>query len=132
MKRSRELEEDRYSPSAASDDLDPPLPGEAGLPRSKIAEIDAPEDPAHATSTMICLLHKDKLAFQSYDEYESHYNKTHLNRCLECRRNFPSSYLLAVHIEDCHDSLAEVKRDKGEHTVSDDGLGGPTIHRRAR
>lgn len=62
--------------------------------------------------------HREPLAFKTYDEYEVHYNKSHTNRCLECRKNFPSEHLLNVHIEECHDPLVTVKREKGEHTVS--------------
>ncbi|RSL51999.1 hypothetical protein CEP54_011121 [Fusarium duplospermum] len=62
--------------------------------------------------------HREALAFKTYDEYEVHYNKSHTNRCLECRKNFPSEHLLNVHIEECHDPLVTVKREKGEHTVS--------------
>ncbi|KAF4124136.1 ZnF C2H2 [Geosmithia morbida] len=58
------------------------------------------------------------MTFITYDDYESHYNKFHSNRCLECRRNFPSQHLLGVHIEECHDPLIVVRRDKGEHTYS--------------
>ena len=69
-------------------------------------------------TAMTCLLHRTKLTFGSYQEYESHYNKEHVNRCLECRKNFPSAHLLALHIEECHDAFAAAKREKGEHTVS--------------
>ncbi|KAJ4262199.1 hypothetical protein NW757_000464 [Fusarium falciforme] len=62
--------------------------------------------------------HREPLAFKTYDEYEVHYNKSHTNRCLECRKNFPSEHLLNVHIEECHDPLVTVKREKGEHTYS--------------
>lgn len=62
--------------------------------------------------------HKEPLCFKTYGEYEAHYNKAHTNRCVECRRNFPSEHLLGVHIEDCHDAIVAVLREKGEHTYS--------------
>ncbi|WQF75569.1 Putative Zinc finger protein [Colletotrichum destructivum] len=62
--------------------------------------------------------HKEALTFKSYDEYEAHYAKTHTNRCLECGRNLPSEHLLNVHHEECHDSFAAVRRERGEHTYS--------------
>jgi len=62
--------------------------------------------------------HKETLTFTSYGDYEAHYNKAHSNRCLECRKNFPSEHLLSVHFEDCHDPLAVIRREKGEHTYS--------------
>lgn len=72
------------------------------------------------TAEMKCSLppHPPGLSFPSYEEYEAHYHKAHTNRCLECRKNFPSEHILSLHIEECHDSLAAVRREKGEHTVS--------------
>ena len=80
---------------------------------------DDDDQESHSTA-MRCSLppHRDPLTFTTYGDYESHYNKFHTNRCLECRKNFPSDHLLGVHIEECHDPLVVVRRDKGEHTVS--------------
>ncbi|OTA95723.1 hypothetical protein M434DRAFT_393584 [Hypoxylon sp. CO27-5] len=62
--------------------------------------------------------HRDVLSFKTYAEYEAHHNRTHMNRCVECGKNFPSEHLLNVHIEECHDVFAAVKRERGEHTYS--------------
>ncbi|KAK6207476.1 zinc finger protein [Colletotrichum tabaci] len=80
-----------------------------------LAETAAPDRVA-----MKCSMppHKEALTFKSYDEYEAHYVKTHTNRCLECGRNLPSEHLLNVHHEECHDSFAAVRRERGEHTYS--------------
>lgn len=88
-------------------------------PAAKIAGLDPTESLSQPRMQMKCLLppHKDTLVFSTYSEYESHYNSIHTNRCLECRKNFPSSHLLGLHIEENHDSFTAVKRDKGEHTV---------------
>jgi hypothetical protein len=116
MKRSREPEE--YLESAVrTDDADTVV-----RPNPKIVEIDsAVTDDSLAISdgTMRCSLppHKEPLSFQSYSEFEAHYNSFHTNRCHECRKNFPSEHLLGVHIEECHDPLVIVRREKGEHTV---------------
>ncbi len=105
MKRSRDPDDEAEpsSPSTGSEDLD------SAASRSKIVEID----PGDEAANMACLLHKEKMTFASYSEYESHYNKEHVNRCFDCRKNFPSSHLLGVHIEDCHDPLVAVKPEKG-------------------
>lgn len=71
-------------------------------------------DPA----AMSCLLHRERMDFPTYDAYEAHYSKEHLNRCIECRRNFPSPLYLSLHGDEWHDPFVAVKRDKGEHTVS--------------
>ncbi|OAA43115.1 C2H2 type zinc finger domain protein [Metarhizium rileyi] len=121
MKRSREPEEyidskfqnedsDRFGFQATS------------LPAAKVSQLDIAvqdEDDGH-TPTMKCTLppHKGPITFRTYHEYESHYNMFHSNRCLDCHRNFPSEHLLAVHIEEYHDPLVRVRRDKGEHTFS--------------
>jgi hypothetical protein len=126
MKRSREPEGDiDYDSDDHTENID-------SRHISKISELD-PEVPGSpidvsATSIMRCSLppHKEPLSFRTYGEYESHYNQAHTNRCLECRKNFPSEHLLTVHIEEFHDPLVVVRRDKGEHTVRDEsGIGRP-------
>ena len=91
-------------------------------PRAKIASLS--HDPEYAvedgseTATMTCLLHREHRDFPTYESYEMHYNKEHLNRCIECRRNFPSPMYLSLHGDEWHDPFVAVKREKGEHTVS--------------
>ncbi|PHH87606.1 hypothetical protein CDD83_8632 [Cordyceps sp. RAO-2017] len=69
---------------------------------------------------MRCTLppHKHPIGFDSYSEYEAHYQAFHTHRCLECHKNFPSNHLLGVHIEECHDPLVNIQRERGEHTFS--------------
>jgi hypothetical protein len=57
------------------------------------------------------------ICFSSYEEYEVHYNKTHVNRCLECRKNFPTEHFLSLHIEENHDAIVGVRKERGEKTV---------------
>ncbi|KAG5982086.1 hypothetical protein E4U55_002300 [Claviceps digitariae] len=89
------------------------------IAKSVLLDSDNQDEASHYY-TIKCSLppHREPLAFISYQEYESHYNNFHTNRCLECRKNFPSEHLLSVHIEEFHDPLVRVKRDKGEHTFS--------------
>lgn len=61
--------------------------------------------------------HRDTITFSSYDEYEVHYLKNHVNRCSECGKNFPTQHILDVHIEENHDPLILARRDRGEKTV---------------
>ena len=92
------------------------------LPACKLADID-PSAVEDTGITMRCSLppHKDERSFKTYEEFEVHYNKVHTNRCLECRKNFPSNHYLDLHIEECHDPLVAVQREKGDHTVSSGG-----------
>lgn len=126
MKRSREPEEDELSspePEASSDKIsNSASPREVErLPPTKITELDeSAVDDDNNTFVMKCSLppHRDVLSFRTYTEYEAHHSRTHMNRCVECGKNFPSEHLLNVHIEEWHDVFAAVKREKGEHTVS--------------
>lgn len=126
MKRSREPDEDK-DPSSPEPEVssertsDSPSPREIeAFPPAKIAELDeSAVDDDNNTFTMRCSLppHRDIMSFKTYAEYEAHHNKTHMNRCVECGKNFPSEHLLNIHIEECHDAFAAVRREKGEHTV---------------
>lgn len=137
MKRSREPEEDEEravaaaASSSASSSLSPehtasPPVAAAAATRIevrayKIAELDESAiDDDSSPVAMRCSLppHRDVLAFKTYGDYEVHYSKAHTNRCVECGRNLPSEHLLGVHIEECHDAFAALRREKGEHTVS--------------
>ncbi|CRG87106.1 hypothetical protein PISL3812_04121 [Talaromyces islandicus] len=60
--------------------------------------------------------HRETIDFASYDEYETHYLQTHVNRCSECGRNFPTLHFLSIHIEENHDPLILARRDRGEKT----------------
>ncbi|KAI0879202.1 hypothetical protein GGS24DRAFT_496022 [Hypoxylon argillaceum] len=114
MKRSREPEEEYRK---VSDDLrleEPPRPA------TKITELDESAIDTSSDIAMRCSLppHREVLSFTTYGDYETHYDKSHTNRCAECSKNFPSEHLLNVHFEDCHDVFAAVKREKGEHTYA--------------
>ncbi|KAI9166880.1 Zinc finger protein [Paramyrothecium foliicola] len=123
MKRSREPEVDLDTDSSGGlADSNGAIHADVDLrPVAKIAELDtAVADEEAGPPIMKCTLppHKDPLLFKSYPEYEAHYSSFHTNRCLECRKNFPSDHLLGLHIEEWHDPLVVVRRDRGEHTYS--------------
>jgi hypothetical protein len=67
------------------------------------------------------------MSFSSYEEYEVHYVKVHVNRCSECGKNFPTERFLSLHIEENHDPLIEAKKERGEKTVASSHSGSPTI-----
>lgn len=87
---------------------------------SKITHLDLPSGQAGPATQMYCSLppHRETLSFTSYEEYEVHYNQAHVNRCLECRKNFPTGHFLNLHIEENHDALVSVRKERGEKTVS--------------
>lgn len=113
MKRSRSPDADASSGTPPSDTED------AETPAAKLVDLDQDASGDKSTLDIKCSMppHKTALSFRSYEEYETHYNKAHVNRCLECGKNLPSDHLLNVHIEECHDFFVAVKRDRGEHTV---------------
>lgn len=122
MKRSREHDEVLVSDDSddAADSIEPqPY---VSVDSQRAAKIVGLDDSDANVTVMRCSLppHKEPLAFRTYPEYEAHYHSFHFNRCLECRKNFPSNHLLGVHIEECHDPLIRVKREQGERTVSPD------------
>ncbi|KAK4106098.1 hypothetical protein N658DRAFT_389780, partial [Parathielavia hyrcaniae] len=94
--------------------------GEASPPAAKIPELDLSDNGDGRDIRMRCSLppHKEPVIFSSYDEYETHYRGQHTNRCVDCRKNFPSAHLLGLHIEETHDSFAQLRREKGERTYS--------------
>jgi hypothetical protein len=87
----------------------------------KLIHIDRESGEASQESeVMRCSLppHRQTISFSTFEEYEIHYNKCHVNRCSECRKNFPTSYFLDLHISENHNPLVGVLKDRGERTVS--------------
>ncbi|KAJ5042996.1 uncharacterized protein L3040_004385 [Drepanopeziza brunnea f. sp. 'multigermtubi'] len=86
---------------------------------SKFVHLDL-EISGEAPIEMRCSLppHRGVLTFASYDEYDVHYAQTHTNRCLECRKNFPTEHFLTLHIEENHDAMTSLLRERGEKTYS--------------
>ena len=87
---------------------------------SKFINLDSESGEAQQAFEMICSLppHRQTLAFATYGDFEVHYLKTHTNRCTECRNNFPTEHFLNLHIEENHDSMISVLKERGEKTVS--------------
>jgi hypothetical protein len=86
----------------------------------KIVQLDSEHNGAAAVEVMRCSLpgHRPDLPFRSFDDYEVHYSKSHVNRCVECRKNFPTEHFLNLHQAENHDPLVGVLRDRGEHTYA--------------
>lgn len=112
MKRSREFDEDDSSHDE---------PETLAVPVTKIINLDKNEQLGDVSNSIIqCSLpgHASGLAFTGYGEYEKHYNNAHMNRCLDCGKNFPSAHFLDLHIRENHDALTAIKKEKGEMIVS--------------
>ncbi|KAJ9667131.1 hypothetical protein H2201_002650 [Coniosporium apollinis] len=98
----------------ASDSASPVSSGEPSR-SAKYTQLDAENKPV----VMRCLLPPHQpLTFASYEGYDVHYQKSHVNRCVECHKNFPSDHYLGLHIAENHDSLAEARRARGEKTYA--------------
>ncbi|KAF1914471.1 hypothetical protein BDU57DRAFT_295420 [Ampelomyces quisqualis] len=81
----------------------------------KIVHLDADSAVSDHPAVMRCSLPPhEPLAFDSFDAYDVHYQKTHTNRCSECQRNFPDEHFLHLHIAENHDPITAAKREKGE------------------
>lgn len=115
-KRSRSLSS---SPSSPASSPVPPGASTSPLPQgpSKVLQLQDTADPA--VEIMRCSLppHRETLSFQSYTDYEVHYRQAHVNRCVECGKNFPTERFLDLHIEENHDPLTAARRERGEKTV---------------
>lgn len=114
MKRSREPEEDCGPSSTTEQDVEI-------VPVSKFLGLDVADGSQPASiPDFTCSLpgHGPGLRLPTYEEYESHYHKAHENRCIDCRKNFPSSHLLNLHIGEFHDALTELRKEKGDSIVS--------------
>lgn len=86
----------------------------------KIVHLDAPAAlSTHHTAVMKCSLPPHQpLSFASFEEYDVHYQKSHMNRCSECHKNFPDEHFLHLHIAENHDPISAAKRDRGEKTYA--------------
>ncbi|KAG7121462.1 hypothetical protein HYQ44_003813 [Verticillium longisporum] len=83
-----------------------------------VGDHDSPEPPANTDelpATKITYLDPSDHSITGEDVIMRCHLPGHKD---ECRKNFPSSHLLSVHIEECHDSFVAVKRERGEHTFS--------------
>ncbi|KAL5114337.1 hypothetical protein ACEQ8H_007774 [Pleosporales sp. CAS-2024a] len=84
----------------------------------KMVHLDAEAAMADLPAVMRCSLPPhEPLSFASFDAYDVHHQKMHMNRCCECHRNFPDEHFLHLHIAENHDPINASKRDKGEKTV---------------
>lgn len=100
------------SVSSAEDPSSPP-PVDA-----KLVLLDAASALRANPPVMKCQLPPhEPLAFASFEEFDVHYHKTHVNRCSECQKNFPDEHILHLHISENHDPFSAAKRDRGEQTV---------------
>jgi hypothetical protein len=51
---------------------------------------------------IVCSVDGCKSCFRSTWEFEAHYSTAHINICSVCRRTFPSSRLLDIHLDEAH------------------------------
>lgn len=125
-KRSREDSISTISPSKATEES-PTSAGDlaamnnpAAPRQSKEPQLDEGSQPPPQSSFSVkCSLppHSPQ-TFNSLEDLEVHYQKSHVNRCLECYRNFPSNHFLELHISENHDPFQTARREHGEKTVS--------------
>ncbi|RAH64423.1 uncharacterized protein BO66DRAFT_396174 [Aspergillus aculeatinus CBS 121060] len=125
IKRARS---DSDSPAAAAADLLsseedggpswPASPASSTAPSLGRSKVHLPDTAAPVAEVMHCSLppHRETIAFASYDDYEVHYRQSHVNRCSQCGKNFPTDRFLNLHIEENHDAIVATRRERGEKT----------------
>ncbi|KAI8086289.1 uncharacterized protein BX664DRAFT_335431 [Halteromyces radiatus] len=58
--------------------------------------------------------HGEPIAFPSLSAYEAHYEAQHRNTCSICGLPFPGSHWLQLHLDECHNVLNQIRKDRGE------------------
>lgn len=122
-KRSHEDFDPQHSEDISESSDYPGTPADANQQaisnvETKIVHLDPEMDGPPTAAVMRCSLpgHQPNLPFTSFDDYDVHYNKYHVNRCISCCKNFPTSHFLSLHQSENHDPLAAVLKDRGEKT----------------
>ena len=73
------------------------------------------KSPINGTDSLIaCEVKGCNEAFDTTNAYDVHFENSHRFSCRECKLNFPSNFLLDVHIDESHDSFFTAKRERGE------------------
>ncbi|PYI22209.1 hypothetical protein BO99DRAFT_34516 [Aspergillus violaceofuscus CBS 115571] len=96
----------------------PASPASFTAPSLGRSKVHLPDTAAPVAEVMHCSLppHRETIAFASYDDYEVHYRQSHVNRCSQCGKNFPTDRFLTLHIEENHDAIVATRRERGEKT----------------
>lgn len=103
--------------SVSSEDSNTPFSREQSVD-VKFVHLDVDSAVSDQPAVMRCSLPPhEPLSFDSFEAYDVHYQKTHMNRCAECQKNFPDEHFLYLHIAENHDPINAAKRDQGEKTV---------------
>lgn len=80
-------------------------------------EDDTRQDDIIITQTIYCNFPPCiQLEFTNYQEYESHVVSTHDYICESCQKPFPNQHFLLLHIDEHHNPLLQIKRDRGDRT----------------
>lgn len=58
-----------------------------------------------------------RMKFPSVVAFESHYEAVHRNVCIECHKIFPASEWLQLHIDEFHNVLLQIKKERGDKIV---------------
>ncbi|KAG0167027.1 hypothetical protein DFQ30_006482 [Apophysomyces sp. BC1015] len=62
-----------------------------------------------------CLTDGMPLEFPSTAAYELHYETQHHNVCVVCSRIFPGSQWLHLHLDECHNVLKQMEKERGQN-----------------
>jgi hypothetical protein len=50
--------------------------------------------------------------FETIKKYEEHYHAKHWHVCSQCKKTYPTEFLLGLHVQECHDMFFKVKSEK--------------------
>lgn len=75
----------------------------------------SPTNDAISTQGIYCNYYPcTQLVFTNYQEYEHHVVSTHEFVCQSCQKKFPDNHFLLLHIDENHNPLLLIKRDRGD------------------
>ncbi|GJJ12116.1 hypothetical protein Clacol_006357 [Clathrus columnatus] len=116
-KRSRSTSLSSSNSSSSSSHSSSPAPKYARLP-GVAPELDSLYSSLICTLPPTCSLPNHSTRFDSSQQAEDHYRKYHTYVCEypKCRCVFPDARFLELHISECHDPIAALKRERKEKT----------------
>ena len=80
----------------------------------QISKMLSNTDIKHPGEILTCDIKGCKETFKTTKAFELHHSNAHKFTCDECKRNFPSNFLLDVHLTETHDTMFDIKIERGE------------------
>eukprot|EP00112_Aurelia_sp_Birch-Aquarium-sp1_P004481 Seg1509.4 transcript_id=Seg1509.4/GoldUCD/mRNA.D3Y31 product="Zinc finger protein 511" protein_id=Seg1509.4/GoldUCD/D3Y31 len=80
----------------------------------QISKMLSNTDIKHPDEILTCDVQGCKETFKTTKAFELHHSNAHKFTCEECKRNFPSNFLLDIHLTETHDTMFDIRIERGE------------------